>query len=58
MDKQKALERIDAAIEALKGVGQALEQNEFWHAVAELGNARQELSMLREMVEDLEDVEK
>ena len=55
VDKQKALEIIDAILTALERLEQALEHNSAREMDIELNTARIELYELREMVERLED---
>jgi hypothetical protein len=55
MDKQKALETIEAAIRALTGLEQAMKHNDERSANIELQILWLELGNLREMVENLED---
>jgi hypothetical protein len=55
MDKQKALETIDAALLALNGLQQALDLGDMRSVDIELHTAREELMNLREMVEKEKD---
>jgi len=55
MDKQKALEAVDAVLLALNGLQQALDLGDMRSIEIELDTAREELMSLREVTEKEKD---